>query len=96
MEIDKIIQALESEEVIMIQPFDKCPICGGGLSEKAVEKLLRGGNHTATITVKAEVCHHCGERLYDKQTIKQFEEIREKLLKQKTVGLKLLGNSYRA
>ena len=25
--------------------FDKCPVCGGELEEKEVEKLLRGGVH---------------------------------------------------
>lgn len=45
-------------------PFDKCPICSGELVEKEVEKLIRGGNNTAIIKVKAEVCTGCGERLY--------------------------------
>ena len=44
--------------------FDKCPVCGGELIEKNVEKLLRGGIHTAALTVRAEVCLNCGERLY--------------------------------
>ncbi|GJQ57929.1 MAG: YgiT-type zinc finger protein [Candidatus Scalindua sp. AMX11] len=45
-------------------PFEKCPICGGELEEKIVEKLLRGGDNTAGLKVQAEVCLHCGERLY--------------------------------
>lgn len=28
-------------------PFKKYPVCGGELVEKDVEKLLRGGIHTA-------------------------------------------------
>ena len=28
-------------------PFKKCPVCGGEVIEKEVEKLLRGGQHTA-------------------------------------------------
>ena len=42
--------------------FEKCPICGGELVEKDVEKILKGGSNTAILTVKAEVCLHCGER----------------------------------
>jgi hypothetical protein len=26
-----------------VMPFEKCPVCGGQLEEKEVEKLLRGG-----------------------------------------------------
>jgi len=32
--------------------------------EKEVEKILRGGAHTALLKVRAEVCLRCGERLY--------------------------------
>jgi hypothetical protein len=38
-----------------MNPFDTCPVCGGGVVEKEVEKLLKGGMHTAVIEVRAEV-----------------------------------------
>jgi YgiT-type zinc finger domain-containing protein len=50
-------------------PFNKCPACGGEMVEKDVEKLLRGGIHTAVLTVRAEVCLRCGERLYSQETV---------------------------
>ena len=56
-----------------MMPFDKCPVCGGELIEKNVEKLLRGGIHTAALTVRAEVCLNCGERLYTQETVRRFE-----------------------
>lgn len=59
--------------------FEKCPICGGEVIERDVEKILKGGTNTAVLNVKAEVCLHCGERLYDSNTIRKFEEIRKKL-----------------
>jgi YgiT-type zinc finger domain-containing protein len=58
----------------LTKPFDKCPVCGGELEEKEVEKLLRGGVNTAIIRVRAEVCLHCGERLYSQETVRLFEE----------------------
>lgn len=61
------------------RPFDNCPVCGGQLEEKEVEKLLLGGVDTASVKVRADVCLHCGERLYSQETVKLFEEIREKL-----------------
>lgn len=77
----------------MIQ-FNKCPICGGEVVEKEVEKLLRGGNNTAVVKVTAEVCLHCGERLYSKDTITFFEKIRLKLQKHDVSDLKPLGQSF--
>jgi YgiT-type zinc finger domain-containing protein len=77
-----------------MMPFDKCPVCGGELAEKDVEKLLRGGIHTATVTVRAEVCLHCGERLYTQETVRRFEQIRTKLEKQETADFVPLGRSF--
>ena len=62
------------------KPFDKCPICGGELAEKKVEKPLRSGVNLAVIKVRADVCLHCGERLYSQETVKLFEDIRRKTL----------------
>ena len=77
-----------------MKPFEKCPVCGGELVEKEVEKLLRGGFHTAVLKVKAEVCLHCGERLYPGDTVRRFEEIRTKLQRQETAGFQPLGKSF--
>ena len=57
-------------------PFPECPVCGGEMVDKSVEKLLRGGNNTAVLTVRAEVCLRCGERLYPQEAIERFEQIR--------------------
>ncbi len=76
--------------------FPKCPVCGGEVIEKVVEKLLRGGGNTASIKVKAEVCLHCGERLYSQDTVRRFEEIRKKLEKEEVKGLKVMGKSFKA
>ena len=75
-------------------PFDKCPVCGGEVVKKDVEKLLRGGAHVAVITVRAEVCLRCGERLYSKETISRFEQIRAKLARQDVVDFQPLGRSF--
>lgn len=75
-------------------PFEKCPICGSNMVEKEVEKLLRGGKNTAVLKVKAEVCLHCGERLYSQETVSRFEQIRAKLSKQETSDFQPLGKSF--
>lgn len=77
-----------------MRPFDNCPVCGGELIEKQVEKLLRGGNHTAAVTIRADVCLGCGERLYSEETIRRFEEITKKLERQETGSFKEMGQSF--
>ncbi|MEA3349309.1 MAG: YgiT-type zinc finger protein [Chloroflexota bacterium] len=75
-------------------PFPKCPVCGNEMIEKEVEKLLRGGIHTAVLKVQAEVCLHCGERLYSKETVRRFEQIRIKLERREVREFQPLGQSF--
>ena len=77
-----------------MMPFEKCPVCGGVLEEKEVEKLLRGGDHTAVLRVRAEVCLHCGERLYAEETVRLFEQVRNKLKRQQLSDFLPLGRSF--
>ena len=77
-----------------MRPFQECPVCGGQLVEKEVEKLLRGGVHTAVLKVRAEVCLRCGERLYSEQTVRRFEEIRAKLERQETAEFEVMGQTF--
>lgn len=75
-------------------PFKQCPVCGGEVVIKEVEKLLRGGVNTAVVRVQAEVCLHCGERLYTPETIRLFEQIRDKLDRQEVAEFHPLGQSF--
>jgi len=77
-----------------MMPFSECPVCGGELVEKEVEKLLRGGVHTAVLRVCAEGCLRCGERLYAQETIRHFEQIRAKLERQEVAEFEPLGQSF--
>ena len=79
-----------------MMPFSRCPVCGGEMVEKEVDKLLRGGVNLAVVTVRAEVCLHCGERLYSKETVVRFEQIRSKLGRQEVEEFAPLGRSFRA
>lgn len=73
----------------------QCPICGGEVVEKTVEKLLRGGDHIAVLQIRAEVCLRCGERIYSLETIRHFEEIRVKLERQELDEFQLLGRAFK-
>jgi YgiT-type zinc finger domain-containing protein len=85
-----------AKEKIMKQtkPFEKCPVCGGELEEKEVEKLLKGGVNIATLKVKADVCLHCGERMYSQETVKLFEDIRRKLEHKEVANFQPIGQSF--
>ena len=77
-----------------MKSFSKCPVCGGATIEKEVEKLLRGGVNFAAVTVRAEVCLHCGERLYSKDAVEHFEQVRARLRSREVAGFEPLGQSY--
>ncbi|MFE1748827.1 YgiT-type zinc finger protein [Coleofasciculus sp. H7-2] len=74
--------------------LENCPVCSG-MVKKEVEKILRGGNHTAVLKVSAEVCLSCGERLYSVETVRRFENIRAKLKRQETEDFQPIGQSFR-
>lgn len=74
--------------------FEKCPVCGGEIIEKEIEKLLKGGKNTAIVKIMAEVCLHCGEQLYSPETIERFEEIRKKLLQDDIEGFVAIGKTF--
>jgi len=78
-----------------MKPFDKCPVCGGEVIEKHIEKLLRGDLNTAVVKATAEVCQHCGERLYSDEIVKRFEEIRRKLELKETREFEPVGQFFK-
>ena len=71
-----------------------CHACGGPLIEKRVEKLLRGGVHTAVVEVEAEVCQRCGEQLFRPEIVRRLEEIRVKLANQETAEFVPIGQTF--
>ena len=78
-----------------MKSFDKCPVCSGEVVEKKVGKLFRGGSNSAVLTVQAEVCLHCGGRMYSEETIKKFESIRAKLEKKDISGFEPVGQFFK-
>ena len=61
-----------------MEAFEKCPVCGGALKRRQVEKRLGGGGNTVSLQVRAEVCLNCGARLYAEDVVKSFAVIRDK------------------
>lgn len=62
-----------------MMPFDLCPLCGGKLVQRDVEKYLHSGGRSAVLRVQAEVCLRCGERLYSREDATRFQQVRATL-----------------
>ena len=46
-------------------PFEKCPICGGAIIQKEVEKILRGAANTVILKVNTVYYNNLAEFLQD-------------------------------
>lgn len=81
-------------ERLFREAFQVCPVCGGELVEKRVEKILKGGTDTVSVEVDALVCLQCGERLYPENVVRRFEHLRGKLAHGETDDLSVVGRAY--
>lgn len=75
---------------------EKCPLCGGQLEPRQVEKVLRGGEHSTRLLVNAEVCLWCGERVYTTESVARFERVRRKLARGDLAKFDRVGDSESA
>ena len=58
----------------------KCVVCSGRDVElKPVSEEIRVGNDIVCVPVEALVCRACGERYYDRRTVRFLEETEERL-----------------
>ncbi len=69
----------------------KCVVCNSSNIEmKSVEEEIRSDKDILLIPLEILVCLSCGERYYDRKTMKKIEEMRSKLkkhdLKVKEIG----------
>ncbi len=78
------------EEIVPV-----CPICGGKVTVKEVEKIVKGGSNVAILKVKAGVCSKCGERIYSKGTHEKIQKVRKELELGITKDLEVVGRTYR-
>ena len=70
----------------------KCVICHGDemkIMEVKEEFLI--DNNIICVPVKVPVCQCCGERYYDRRTVRFLEEIEKKLTEERGAKLKQTG-----
>ncbi len=69
----------------------RCVICKSeDIVKKRVEEEIRKEKDVIFIPVETLVCQNCGERYYDRRTIRFLEGIEEKV-KKKEVNLETIG-----
>ena len=79
-----------------MKSLSRCMRCGSDdLEDRSVEKLVKGGTNVVALNVKATVCHHCGERYFDLDTVELLEDFRHKLERNDLDGLQSIGKMYR-
>ena len=60
----------------------KCVVCNSSNIEmKSVEEEIRSDKDILLMPLEVLVCLSCGERYYDRKTMKKIEEMRSKLKK---------------
>jgi len=61
---------------------------------KKVEEEIRVGQDIYFVRIQVNVCRECGERYYDRKTLRKLEEVEEKI-KAKRLHPKPVGEVYR-
>lgn len=60
----------------------RCVICKGpDIQMKMVEEEIKVGGDIVLLPMEVLVCLHCGERYYDRKTMRRIEEMRGRLMR---------------
>ena len=74
----------------------KCVICkSSDIQKQMVEEEIKSGMDIILIALEVLVCMNCGERYYDRMTMRRIENIRAKL-KQRELKVEEVGKVLRA
>jgi len=74
----------------------KCVICkSSDIQNKMIEEEIKSGRDIVLVPLNVLVCMNCGERYYDRNTMRKIEDVRSRL-KQKDLEVKEVGKVLRA
>ncbi len=74
----------------------KCVICkSSDIQNKMIDEEIKSEKDIILIPLNVLVCMNCGERYYDRNTMRKIEEIRSRL-KQKDLEVEEVGKVLRA
>ncbi|MGE0082928.1 MAG: hypothetical protein AB7S75_00765 [Desulfococcaceae bacterium] len=70
----------------------KCIIChGDNIQLTAIQEGLKIENDLVYVPVCIPICRNCGERYYDRRTMRFLEQIHQTLRKEKQMNLQEIG-----
>ena len=73
----------------------KCVICkSSDIQTKMVEEEIKSGTDIVLVPMDVLVCKNCGERYYDRNTMRKIEDIRSRL-RQKELKVEEVGKVLR-
>jgi YgiT-type zinc finger domain-containing protein len=74
----------------------KCVICkSSDIQTKMIEEEIKSGMDIVLVPMDALVCMNCGERYYDRKTMRKIENVKTRL-KQKDLKVEEVGKVLRA
>jgi YgiT-type zinc finger domain-containing protein len=74
----------------------KCIVCKStDIERKIGDEDIKSGKNIILVSMEVLVCNSCGERYYDRPTMKKIEELRSKLTKE-TLDIEEVGKVFRA
>ena len=74
----------------------RCVVCkGSDIELKTVDEQIRTERNIILVQMEILVCSNCGERYYDRKSMRKIEEIRNKL-KNKELYVEEIGKVMRA
>ncbi|MBI4362156.1 MAG: YgiT-type zinc finger protein [Euryarchaeota archaeon] len=78
------------------RPPVSCVICQGTtIKTQEVEEAFGLNRDIIMVPVKTRVCAECGERYYDKRTLRLLEEVEEKVRRKAITQLEVVGKVMR-
>jgi YgiT-type zinc finger domain-containing protein len=73
----------------------KCVICkSSDIQNKMIEEEIKSGRDIILVPLNVLVCMNCGERYYDRNTMRKIEDVRSRL-KQKNLKVEEVGKVLR-
>ncbi len=76
----------------MTAKLSKCFRCGSTeLEDKPVEELVRQGRYVVALRVPADVCSSCGERYFAGDSVRMFENVRQRIERGDLAGFQVTG-----
>lgn len=74
----------------------KCIVCkGSDIELKTVDEQIRKGRDIILVPMSILVCSNCGERYYDRKSMRKIEDIRNKVQNQE-LDVEEVGKVMRA